>query len=294
MWSHDRPAALSFSFDDARPSQVEVGSRTFEQVGVPATFFVLPHRAEPYRRRWRRMVAAGHEIGNHTTLHPCSGNLGWVDDGHAIEDLTVEDLAADIADADRWIGEVLGVHPRTFAYPCGQTWVGRGVDTRSYVPMIANRFLAGRAFNDISANSLHRCDLARLMCVNSDDKTFADLEPLLDATLAEGSWLVLGGHEIGDTRDFETTTPSLVEAVVDWCRRNGVWVDTIGTIAGYVLDRRRTPDRRVAVRDRRRVPRAPTVAPSDRGGETYPELAIPADSGDVAIPRVGEPAGGRS
>ena len=247
MWSHDRPAALSFSFDDGRPSQVAVGWRTLDKLGVPATFFVVPGQAERHARRWRRMVAAGHEIGNHTSLHPCSGNFGWVKDGQAIEDLTVDDLAADIAEADRWIGEVLGVHPRTFAYPCGQTWVGRGVDTRSYVPMIANRFLAGRSFNDISANSLGRCDLARLMCVNSDDKTFADLEPLLDATLAEGSWLVLGGHEIGHSRDFETTTPSLIEAVVDWCRRNGVWIDTIGTIASYVLDRRRTPDRRVAV-----------------------------------------------
>ena len=201
------------------------------------------------------MVAAGHEIGNHTNLHPCSANHEWVRDGQAIEDLTLDDLACDIAEADRWIGEVLGVHPRTFAYPCGQTWVGRGVDTRSYVPIIADRFLAGRAFNDISTNSLHRCDLARVMCVNSDNKSFADLEPLLDETLADGAWLVLGGHEIGDEGDFETTTPTLIEAVVDWCRSHAVWVDTIGSIAGYIQDRRRQPDRRVTIGDRRRVAR---------------------------------------
>ena len=236
MWSHDCRAALSFSFDDARPSQIEVGSATFDQLGVRATFFVLPDRAEPYRRRWRRMVSAGHEIGNHTTRHRCSANFAWVDQGQAIEDLTLDEIAADIADADRWIGEVLGVQPRTFAYPCGQTWVGRGVDTRSYVPLIAGRFVAGRSFNDISANSLHRCDLARVMAVNSDNRTFADLEPLLDATLTEGAWLVLGGHELGTQRNVETTTPALLEAVVDWCRTNAVWVDTIGNIASYVSD----------------------------------------------------------
>ncbi len=255
MWFDHHRAAISFSFDDARASQVEVGSRTFDRLGVRATFFVLPHGVQPYRRRWRRMVAAGHEIGNHTNLHPCSANFGWVAEGQAIEDLTLDDVAADIAEADRWIGEVLGVHPRTFAYPGGQTWVGRGVEAQSYVPLIADRFLAGRSFNDISANSPRRCDLARVMGVSSDDKSFADLAPLLDATLEDGGWLVFGGHEIGDRRDVETTTPALIGAVVEWCRTNAVWVDTIGNVAEQVLARRADPDRRVQIGDRRQIPR---------------------------------------
>ncbi len=238
MWPHECRAALSFSFDDTRPSQVEVGAPTFARLGVLATFFVLPHNVEPLRTSWRRIVAVGHEIGNHTTTHPCSANFAWVDRGHAIEDLSLDDLAADIADADRWIGEVLGVQPSTFAYPCGETWVGRGMDTRSYVPLIADWFLAARSFNDIASNSPERCDLARLMGVASDNRTFADLLPLLESTLDEGAWLVLGGHEIGPEADPETTTPELIEAVVDWCRANRLWVDTIGNIATHVSDRR--------------------------------------------------------
>src|SRR5277367_1555160 len=76
------------------------------------------------RRGWKEVVAAGHEIGNHTARHPCSANFAW-SRHHAIEALTLDDMAGEIADANAWIADVLGVEPRTFAYPCGHTFVGR-------------------------------------------------------------------------------------------------------------------------------------------------------------------------
>jgi hypothetical protein len=39
-----------------------------------------------------------------------------------------------------------GRRPTSFAYPCGQRFVGRGKATRSYVPLVAEHFLEGRGF----------------------------------------------------------------------------------------------------------------------------------------------------
>ena len=228
MWSQDRRAALSFAFDDARPSQVAVRSRTFDRLGVRPPSSCYPMAAQPYRRRWRRMVAAGHADRHHADVHavqPTSGGSPRT----TIEDLDRRYLAADIADADRWISEVLGVHPRTCAYPCGQTWVGRGVDGGELRPPdrrpVRGRALLQRHLGQLAPTLRPRPRHG----VNSDDRSFSDLEPLLDATLEEGAWLVLGVPRDRRAACFETTTPALIEAVVGWCRRNAVWIDTIGT-----------------------------------------------------------------
>jgi peptidoglycan-N-acetylglucosamine deacetylase len=238
VWPEEHRACLSFSFDDARPSQIGVGLPMIERLGIAATFFVLPHNVERDRQGWTDVVAGGNEIGNHTARHPCSANFSW-SRHHTLEDLDLASMEIEISDADRWIIENLGVEPRVFAYPCGLTFVGRGRDTQTLVPLIAERFSAGRTFNNVVANAPLHCDLAQLNGVNSDGLTFEHLRPTLDATLEEGAWLVLGGHEIGEQGDHETTMPSTVATIVEWCRDNGVWIDTIGNVAAMVSSRQR-------------------------------------------------------
>ncbi len=232
-WPDGFQAALSISFDDARRSQIDLGLPVMDQLGIPATFFVLPHGVDLARPGWQELVAAGHEIGNHTARHPCSANFSW-SRHHAIEDLNLADMAREITDADAWVAAVLGVECRSFAYPCGHTFVGRGSDTQSYVPLVAERFVAGRTFNDVAINSPVHGDLAQISAMNSDGLTFEQLRPTLESALDDGAWLVLGGHEVGHRGDPETTMPATLAATVEWCRSHDVWIDSIGNVASRV------------------------------------------------------------
>jgi hypothetical protein len=126
---------------------------------------------------------------------------------------------------------MLGIEPSVFAYPCGHTWVGEGTSARSLIPLITEMFGAGRTFNDIAANSPADLDRAQIACVNTDGHTLATLLPILESAVAQGGWLVLGGHEIGIADGSETTLVQTIEAVVGWCRGNGVWINTIGSVA---------------------------------------------------------------
>ena len=47
---------------------------------------------------WVSAAARGHEVGNHTTHHPCSCNYGFSDP--CLEEMTIEDIAATIDDAE--------------------------------------------------------------------------------------------------------------------------------------------------------------------------------------------------
>jgi peptidoglycan/xylan/chitin deacetylase (PgdA/CDA1 family) len=233
VWPDGARAALSITFDDARPSQPRVAAPVLDRLDVRATFFVLPEPVNRDRAAWQDMVGAGHEIGNHTASHPCSGNFPW-SRGRALEQLTVADIAREVDDAERQIEDAVGVTPTVFAYPCGQTFVGRGRSTTSLVPFVADRFLVGRTFNDLVANAPFHCDLAQASAFNTDHLGFEQLRPALEAALADRAWLVLGGHEVGHDLADETTRVDTLEAVVAWCREHQVWIDTVGAVATRV------------------------------------------------------------
>ncbi len=228
VWPDGSRAALSLSFDDGRVSHTSRGLECLEQLDVPATFFVAPRSVKLNLRRWRTLVERGHEIGNHSMRHPCTGNLRWAR-ANPLERLSLADLEADLHTANRQIEDLLGVTPRTFAYPCGQTFVGRGVGTQSYVPVVARMFDVGRTFNDVWANAPLHCDLAQVAAFNTDEMSFAQLRGRLEDALADGGWIVLGGHEVGDAAP-ETTLTSTIEAVVTWCRVEGIRIGTVGAI----------------------------------------------------------------
>src|SRR5690606_7683029 len=115
--------ALTLSFDDARPSQVDVGTPLFDQYGVKGTFVVVPSSVEMRLDKWKKAVRSGHEVGNHTIKHPCSGNFSWARE-NALENYTIEKMREELYETNRQIESLLGIKSTVFAYPCGGTFVG--------------------------------------------------------------------------------------------------------------------------------------------------------------------------
>src|SRR5262245_48028714 len=139
-WPGGKEAAISLSFDDGRYSQAERGIVFLDSLKTKATFYVVPSAVEERLDGWKKAVASGHEIGNHSLHHPCSGNFIWSRD-HALENYTLDSMRDELSETNRRIKEMLGVTPEVFAYPCGQKFVGRGLNTKSYVPLVAEMFI---------------------------------------------------------------------------------------------------------------------------------------------------------
>lgn len=234
-WPEGRRAAVSLTFDDARASQVEKGIPILNRHGIRATFYVAVGNVEPRVAAWKAAVAAGHEIGNHTIRHPCSANFCWSRDS-ALEDYTLAGMEAEILEANDRIRDLLGVVPRTFAYPCGQTFVGRGVHCASYIPVVARRFLAGRGFLSETFNDPARCDLAQLCGSAADGLSFDELRLLADRTAADGGWLVLCGHEVGEDGGGQTTGAEVLDQFCEYAvdASSGLWVDAVAAVADHV------------------------------------------------------------
>jgi peptidoglycan/xylan/chitin deacetylase (PgdA/CDA1 family) len=238
VWPAGKRAAVSLTFDDARPSQLDVGMPVFETYGIRVTFYVSTPNVEKRLPDWKGVVAAGHEIGNHSMRHPCTGNFPWSRQ-KALEDYTLAQMAAELEQANAEIERLLSVRAVTFAYPCGQKFIGRGEDVRSYVPVVASQFLAGRGWRDEGANDPAFCDLAQLMTMELDGLSFEQLKVLVDQAAENGFWLVLCGHDIG-AGGRQTVLVDTLRAFCEYARdpQNGLWVDTVADIGRYIAEQR--------------------------------------------------------
>nr|MBX2875780.1 polysaccharide deacetylase family protein [Saprospiraceae bacterium] len=238
-WPEGKRAALSLSFDDARVSHPEVGQALFEKLDAKVTFYVVPSGMQNHLEGWKKIVADGHEIGNHTIYHPCTGNFPWARD-KALENYTLTSMRQELLAANQQIKEMLGVMPLSFAYTCGNTFVGRGRHTQSYAPLVAELFESGRGWLNEASNDPSFADFALLQGIEMDGKDFEkDIKPLVDAAVENGSWLLLAGHEIGDG-GRQTTLVPMLEKLVAYVQRpeSGIWLAPVGTVGAYVKEQR--------------------------------------------------------
>lgn len=237
-WPEGINAAFSLTFDDARFSQVDTGLAVLGKYDAKATFYVSTFSLEERLEGWKKAVAEGHEIGNHSLTHPCTGNFDWSRE-KALENFDLEKMKHEFTESNRIIQELLGVTPTSFAYPCGQKFVGRGAQTKSYIPLVAEMFQSGRGWQDEATNEPYFCDLAQLTGVSYDAQDFEEILPVLEKAKANGQWLVLAGHEIG-TEGAQTTRIEMLEKLIAYAQNpeNGIWLATVDEITKYVADQR--------------------------------------------------------
>jgi peptidoglycan-N-acetylglucosamine deacetylase len=238
-WPEGKKIALSLTFDDARMSQVDVGTAIFDQYGVKATFYVVPSSVKQRLEGWKKAVANGHEMGNHSVTHPCSGNFQW-SRKNALEDYTLDKMRMELLSANKQIQELLGVKPEVFAYPCGQKFVGSGIGTKSYVPLIAELFLNGRGWMDEEPNDPGYCDMSQSTGIEMDGKDFEDILPILEKAKATGQWVILGGHEIGE-KERQTTRVEMLKKLLEYAQNpaNGIWIAPVGTVTKHINGQRK-------------------------------------------------------
>ena len=233
-WPEGKQIAISLSFDDARASQVDAGTALLDQYGVKGTFYVVPNSVKQRLEGWKRAVTSGHEIGNHSFNHPCTGNFPWSRQ-KAIENYTLKKMRNELILTNKAIKELLGVEAEVFAYPCGQTYIGRGKNTKSYVPVVSKLFLSGRGWLDEGPNAPQFCDLAQLTGMEMDGKDFDQILPLIENAKKSGAWLVLAGHEMGVSGN-QTTRLSMLKKLIEYAQNpaNGIWIAPVGTVAKYI------------------------------------------------------------
>ena len=199
---HPYRGAVSLTFDDGTANQLERAVPPLDERQQRATFYVCPGGDDWEERLapWRAVDASGHEIGNHSLSHPCPDQLFEAPGG--LERMSIQDMERDIAAAQERLVQIAPHQDLwTFAYPCYATFVGRGGCRQSYVPLVAQHFLAGRAAGEYGfANDPALVDLACFAALPVERMSGFEMIGLVEQLAFQGGWVVLVFHEIDGSR----------------------------------------------------------------------------------------------
>jgi len=237
-WPEGKKMGLSLSFDDARLTQIDKGIPLLDKHGVKATFYLSPDNMKQRLDGWKAALKNGHDIGNHSLLHPCTLNYGWPPEAQ-LESYTLQRMKIELDSASAVIKTLLGKAPVSFAFPCGQTFVGKGVNTKSYIPVVASLFETGRLWLSEGPNDPVNCDMAQLTGMELDGKSFEQVKTLIESAKSKGQWLVFAGHEMNEG-GFQTSRLATIDSLCKYAKdpANGIWIDNVHNIATYIKNER--------------------------------------------------------
>jgi len=232
VWPHGARAAVSLSYDDAIPSQLDNAAPALKKHGLYATFFLTGSSptlaATP--ERYRDLVRNGHELGAHTIHHPCDRGLGFPEPGFALQDYDRARMEAELQDSLRQLRELGQSAPFSFAYPCGSTWLGEARE--SYIPLVEQQFRAARGVKPDVADPL-RVSLSEVPSAMGNSSAL-ELTSWVERALASGGWVVFTFH--GVAGDHLAVSAEAHEALLGYLeqRKSSVWTERFGTVAAYV------------------------------------------------------------
>ena len=235
-------SAVSLTFDDGSGSQLELALPILNDHRLLSTFYIPARDSAPgydhwtdILRPWKVVAEQGHEIGNHTVSHRFSRAFGESLEGIYNETMTLQDIEADIVEAERRLDEVLGHSQRTFAYPCYHDYIGEGLTRQSYVPFIAKHFVAARSRGEF-ANYPLTCSMSYLWSYPVEHMSGSAMIELIEQARSLGQWCILAIHGI-DAGKLAVTSKDFLE-VCDYLTQNrsDIWVAPVIEVARRIID----------------------------------------------------------
>ena len=188
-WTTEQ-AAVSLTYDDAMPTQLSTAVPLLNELELRGTFFLtdVRHNQGP----WAALKRNGHELGFHTFNHPCPASNSWVEPLKSNESYDLERMTTEL-DEGLVLLKALGQSaPFSFAYPCGETYVGE--EKVSYMPLVQERFSAARG---VQANSVSRSaekhNIPAFFLSGNSETMIAQVRKAQET----GTWVIFGFHGIG-------------------------------------------------------------------------------------------------
>lgn len=123
-----KKAVIVLTYDDGLDSHLDVAIPQLDRFGFKGTFFLYSFLSENRFADWKKVSDNGHELGNHSLFHPCSGKVSSEKPSrYSSESYDVPSMLREIGVMNKLLFAITGKQPTSYAYPCGETVVG-GID----------------------------------------------------------------------------------------------------------------------------------------------------------------------
>ena len=230
-----RRGAVSLTYDDGLDSHLDTAAPALEARGLHGTFFLTVENALERQADWRAAAARGHELGNHSTHHPC--------DIHRLDAATY--AARELRPANAFLADLTGTTaPRSFAYPCDVTDLGPGspnVEAARFDAVLRDTGIASARTSEGEPNNPARIAARRYrlqaLAVGYDAPSAAAVAAYLDDAARLGFWAILVFHDIRPAAgaDSGTVTPALHDAILADIAARDLWCAPMATVFDAVV-----------------------------------------------------------
>lgn len=208
--------AVSFTYDDARTSQLPILIPQLDSLKLKATFFIASTGTggdfEQKKADWLKVAQKGHELANHTRAHV---NVPADPDAAAI----ISDMAKYMRGLDPSIQAV------TFAYPnCnvnGKTGVG------------SESFMARGCGDQKYAWNTQPSDWMNLPALLLTPTSEAAGVSSLNSAKSGNTWAPMLSHDVKASPDQYSITPQTNLKLLQTAMTNALWIDTYATVGAY-------------------------------------------------------------
>lgn len=234
-WPAGARAAVSLAYDDALDSQLDKALPVLNRYGLKGSFY-LPLSSPVLEQRmpaWRAAASRGHELGNHSLFHQCSGKLpnrAWVLAHRDLDTTSVDQMKDQVLAANTMLKAIDGKSGRTYTVPCGDT-LAAGVD---YLPAIAPSVVAIKVAGAAVTPSMAALDPYAVTVMAPEGLSGKELIAIVEEAAAKGTMVNLTFHGIGG--DYLVTSSEAHEELVRYLARHKrrFWTDTFVNIMRYV------------------------------------------------------------
>ncbi|MGH7495628.1 MAG: polysaccharide deacetylase family protein [bacterium] len=234
---HGKQCAVSLTYDDALNVHLDYVIPALDSLGLKGTFYLSGY-FPAFRERmseWKSAADKGHELGNHTLFHPCTGKLPgreWVQPDYDLGNYSMRRLLDEIKMANTLLEAIDGKTKRSFAYPCGDTRIGDS----SYVDKIRGDFVAARGVTE-DMPGISEIDLYNVGAYVINGQSAEELIDLVKQAMESNALIVFLFHGVGGEHALNI---SLREhrKLLHFLKQNetAIWIAPFVEIAEHVRD----------------------------------------------------------
>lgn len=217
-WKGGKKAALSITLDDCWKESVARVLPILRKNKTPATFSVIggllgkefEGRVCIGKSELAVLRAAGHEIASHGLTH------------RRLDLLPMPELAQEISGSQQILRAV------SFVYPYS-------IENRRIRRLVKRHYLCARTGLG-RINAKRPRDFCRLSSFASMNSSSREMNSWLE-NLGSG-WMIETHHLVGRDRNYKfVTAPKELGMHLGFLRKQDIWLDTIGNVAKYIIER---------------------------------------------------------
>ena len=231
-----KKCAVVLTYDDALNVHLDNVIPCLDSADIQGTFYLTAKAPVVSQRmeEWRIAAENGHELGNHSLKHPCSGGpkRTWVGEENDLRKYTVQRMVDEVRITNTLLQAIDGKRERTYAYPCGDAYV----DTVNYYSYLKNDFVGARG-TVRSIDQLEDVDLGYIHCYGINGQEPSYMTDLVDEAIESKGLLVFLFHGVGGEHGIDVSVEShrqLVQYLAE--HRDDIWIAPMVDVARYIKE----------------------------------------------------------